>query len=111
MCHQQANGADRRTYSYETAENARKCEARLLTAPSKPIHCRPMDTRITANANGTFTVGYVTVLTQEQAEALLVETGVFDAKSWPFVERRQHLRHVVRHDVGPTPTTYFEVTE
>lgn len=63
-------------------------------------HCRPMDTRITPNADGTFTVGYVTVLTQEQAEALLVETGVFDMSKWPFADRRRFQRHIVTNEPG-----------
>lgn len=67
-----------------------------------------MDARITPNADGTFTVGYVKVLTQEQAEALLVETGVFDMSKWPFSDRRKFQRHVVVNEPGMMkPRTYF----
>lgn len=65
-----------------------------------------MDTKITPNADGTFTVGYLTVMTKEQAEALLVETGVFDASKWPFADRRKFQRMVVVND-DAKPRTYF----
>lgn len=70
-----------------------------------------MDARITPNADGTFTVGYLTVMTQEQAGALLVETGVFNAAAWPFTDRRKFHRHVVSNNEGAAPSTYFVESE
>lgn len=73
-----------------------------------------MDT-YTRNADGTFTVGYITVLTEEQAKALLVETGVFDARKWPFADRRAAVRSstvTCEHVNGKLQTlTQFEVSK
>jgi hypothetical protein len=61
----------------------------------------------TANPDGTFTVnGVVVVQTEEQAKALLVETGIFDMTKWPFADRRRFQRMVVVND-GVKPRTYF----